>query len=221
VEANAEAAGGAAPTQGRRSRARHRREAQVEFNRIVAFSDGVFTIAITLLVLGLFIPEGVSDLTETLLKQSGDLFAYAISFAVIGRFWLVHHRFFSGLERFDDTLMRLNLLYLGFIGLVPFSSQVLGDYGDQTAATVLYALNMIAVTLAFALETGYAHRHGLIRAGETEQETHLARRSSVLFSVIFGSSIPVAFVSPTAASLMWIALFLVGRRLVRRLPPPR
>src|SRR4051794_10699289 len=98
------------PTAG--GRARHRNEAEVEFNRIVAFSDGVFAIAITLLVLGLTVPSGVQNLTETLLDNEGDFLAYAISFAVLGRYWLAHHRFFSALERFDGVLMALKLFYL-------------------------------------------------------------------------------------------------------------
>src|SRR5215212_2995635 len=113
-------------------RVRHRDEAEVEFNRIVAFSDGVFAIAITLLVLGLTVPPNHPDLTRLLLNNQDDFIAYAISFAVLGKYWLLHHRFFSALERFDGRLMGLNLVYLAFIALVPFSSQVLGDYSGTT-----------------------------------------------------------------------------------------
>jgi uncharacterized membrane protein len=196
---------------------RYRREAEIEFNRIVAFSDGVFAIAITLLVFGLFIPQHVPDLSHALRHQTPDFIAYGISFAVIGRFWLVHHRFFADLERFDERVMQLNLLYLAFIGLVPFSSQVLGDYSSATAATVLYALNMIAVTLAFAAEHNYARRHGLIADDERRLESRLAVRMSLVIAGVFAASIPVAFLSATAATIMWLAIFAVGRRFGRRI----
>src|SRR3954452_20735338 len=139
-------------------RVRHRDEAEVEFNRIVAFSDGVFAIAMTLLVLGLTVPSGSEDLTHDLLDNQGDFLAYGISFAVLGRYWLSHHRFFSALERFDGRLMGLNLVYLAFIALVPFSSEVLGDYSRETGAIVVYAINMILVSGTFHAQLVYSYR---------------------------------------------------------------
>jgi uncharacterized membrane protein len=196
---------------------RHRHEAGVEFNRIVAFSDGVFAISITLLVLGLLIPKGVSDLTETLLDQETDLIAYGISFAVIGKYWLAHHRFFGALGRFDSTLMGLNLAYLAFVALIPFSSQVLGDYSDQTAAVVLYALNMVAVNAAFQAQIVYAYRRDLVSPEARELQRRFAGPANLLVVTVFVVSIPVAFASPIAATVMWLAIFLVGRWLSDRL----
>jgi len=122
---------------------------EIEFSRIVAFSDGVFAIAITLLVLNLGIPKHLqgSEVASALWDQRESLLAYAISFAVIGRFWLVHHRFFSGVVGFDSRLIALNLFYLGAIVLIPFSSEVLGEYGGKTAAVALYE---VARPLPFA-----------------------------------------------------------------------
>jgi uncharacterized membrane protein len=191
---------------------RHRDEAGVEFNRIVAFSDGVFAIAITLLVLGLLIPEGQSDLTQVLLNQDADLIAYGISFAVIGRLWISHHRFFATLERFDAGLMGLNLVYLAFLVLVPFTSQVLGDYSHETAAVVLYAFNLACVSLTFQAQIIYAYRRDLVwpEARETER---LAGPANFLVAAVFLASIPVAFLSTTVATVMWIGMFAAGKRL--------
>jgi uncharacterized membrane protein len=200
-------------------RARHRDEAEVEFNRIVAFSDGVFAIAMTLLVLGLTIPSGVSDLTRALLDDQGDFLAYAISFAVLARYWLAHHRFFSALERFDRRLMTLNLFYLAWIALVPFSSQVLGDYGDKTDAVVLYAINMILVSGSFYLQVVYAYQRELFRAEAREFERRYNGPLSLVRVGVFTASIPVAFVSVLAAELLWVATFFVGRLVRRRLMP--
>ena len=197
--------------------ARHRQEAEVEFNRIVAFSDGVFAIAITLLVLGLTIPQGVANLTRTLLDNEGDFLAYAISFAVLGRYWLAHHRFFSALERFDGRLMSLNLFYLAWIALVPFTSQVLGDYGDTTDAAVLYAVNMILVSGSFYAQLVYSYRRGLIRPEAREYERHHNGPINLVVVAVFGASIPVAFVSVTAAELMWVLTFFIGRQVSHRL----
>jgi uncharacterized membrane protein len=200
-------------------RARHREEAETDFNRIVAFSDGVFAIAITLLVLGLTVPSGVENLTDTLLDNQGDFLAYAISFAVLGRYWLAHHRFFSALERFDGRLMALNLLYLAFIALVPFTSQVLGDYGDKTDSVVLYAINMILVSGSFYAQLMYSYRAGLMRPEARAYEQRYAGPANLVTVGVFLLSIPVAFASPLIATLMWISIFFVGRQVTKRLAP--
>ena len=96
------------------------------------------------------------------MNQEDDLLAYGISFAVIGRLWVAHHRFFAALERFDGSLMGLNLIYLAFLVLIPFTSQVLGDYGGQRAAVILYAINLACVSLAFQAQIMYAYRTDLV-----------------------------------------------------------
>jgi uncharacterized membrane protein len=198
---------------------RHRDEAEVEFNRIVAFSDGVFAIAITLLVLGLTVPQGLDDLTQTLLDSHDDLIAYAISFAVLGKYWLAHHRFFSALERFDDRLMGLNLLYLAFIALVPFTSQVLGDYSSETVSVVLYAINMIFVSGTFYAQLFYAYRKDLVRPEAQAYERRYAGPANLLVVGVFLVSIPIAFASPLAATLIWLGIFFVNKRISDWLAP--
>jgi uncharacterized membrane protein len=208
----------AAPARGRTpGPGRHREEWGVEFSRIVAFSDGVFAIAITLLVLALNIPEHTDDLTGVLENQEGDLLAYALSFAVLGRWWLSHHRFFSALERFDGPLMGLNLFYLAWIALVPFTSEVLGDYGDRAPAVVLYAANMAGVALTFAAQLVYAHERGLMRPRLRGLERRYAAPVTFLSAGVFLVSIPVAFLSPLVAILMWLLIFFTGRWIEDRL----
>ena len=205
------------PTAGGHSR--HRDEAEVEFNRIVAFSDGVFAIAITLLVLGLAVPPHLSDLRRALLNNQDDFIAYAISFAVLGRYWLAHHRFFSALERFDGRLMTLNLVYLACIALVPFTSAVLGDYSSHTEAVVLYAINMIAVSSSFYAQVVYSSRAELLRPEAAPFERRNAAPVNLVVIGVFALSIPVAFVSPLAATLMWLSIFFIGRWVVGRAAP--
>ncbi len=195
--------------------AKHREENEIEFSRIVAFSDGVFAIAITLLVLNLGVPEHIrgDDLTKSLLDQKQDLFAYALSFAVIGRFWIIHHRFFGDVIGFDGRLIGLNLFYLAWIVLIPFSSQVLGDHAGDTGAVVLYAANLAGVVLAGMLLFVDARRAGLARTDPDEAQESL--RISLLIATIFLASIPVAFVNPHLAPYLWLALF-AGRLFRKR-----
>jgi len=202
----------------RAQEAKRREENEIEFSRIVAFSDGVFAIAITLLVLNLGVGEHIpgDELWPELWAQRQDLFAYAISFAVIGRFWLVHHRFFGEVTGFDGRLIVLNLFYLAWIVLIPFSSQVLGDFGGETAAIVLYSVNLSGVVLAGILMFVDAERAGLTRA--TSEEAREGRRYGLQVASIFLASIPVAFVNPQLAQWFWLALFVLpaAGRFVRK-----
>ena len=146
-------------------RARRRDEAQVEFNRIVAFSDGVFAIAITLLVLGLTIPGGLDDSDPGPLEPEGRSARLRDQLRrdrkVLGR----PSPLLRGAGALRRALMGINLIYLAFMVLIPFTSQVLGDYGGQRAAVILYAINLACVSLAFRAQIMYATEPSWCRAG--------------------------------------------------------
>jgi uncharacterized membrane protein len=190
-----------------------RKEAEVEFARVVAFTDGVFAIAITLLVLGLGVASGVRDLTDALLDQRQSLLAYALSFAVLGKLWLSHHSFFGGLQSFDGTLIILNLVYLAWIALVPFTSQVLGDYSGESPAVIVYAATIVGVTLTFGAQIAYAYRRGLLHPDYRPVARTDSAPGSFAVAIVFSASMAVALVSTTAAIAMWLATVVVGNRL--------
>lgn len=192
----------------REDTAKRREGNEIEFSRIVAFSDGVFAIAITLLVLSLHINEnlGGESLSHAIWEQRQDLFAYAVSFAVIGRFWVIHHRLFSDVTGFDGRLLALNILYLAWIVLIPFTSEVLGDHGRQADAVVLYAVNLAVVAVLGWLMAFDAHRAGLAELDSSEEREFRTRAFFV--AVVFLASVPLAFVSPSLAPLLWLLLFL-------------
>jgi uncharacterized membrane protein len=187
---------------------KQRAENEVEFGRIVAFSDGVFSIAITLLVLNLGIKKGLTEgqIDNALWDQREVFFAYAISFAVIGRFWLVHHRFFAEVQAFDGRMIGLNLLYLGWIVLIPFSSEVLGEYGGKTTAVVLYSVNLAVVVLLGLLMSVDARRRGLTKIDDRTHRENQIR--STYIAGIFLLSIPLALAAPNVAPWLWLVLFV-------------
>jgi uncharacterized membrane protein len=205
------------PAVARKRDARRREDNEVEFSRIVAFSDGVFAIAITLLVLTLSVPEHLhgESLTDALWDQRHNLLAYAISFAVIGRYWINHHRFFSNVVGFDGRLLALNIFYLAWVVLLPFSTQVIGDHGGESAAVILYAVNLAGVSLVGLWMAIDARRAGLSEADEAELQAF--RHKSLFVAGVFLVSIPAALVAPDLAPLLWLALFLdPADRLQRR-----
>lgn len=191
-----------------RARAKRREGNEIEFSRIVAFSDGVFAIAITLLVLAINVPDHLrgESLPDALWGQRADFLAYALSFAVIGRFWLVHHRFFGEVTGFDGKLLALNIFYLAWIALIPFSSEVLGDHGGEAAAIVVYATNLSGVVLTGLWMQASAQAAGLTTIDDAAHRED--RYRSLYIAAVFLASIPVALVAPAIAPFMWLALFL-------------
>lgn len=134
---------------------------------------------------------------------------------MIGRFWFVHHSFFGEVKAFDGKLIALNMLYLAWIVLIPFSSQVLGDYGGQLPSVVLYSANLAGVVLIGQWMSWDAHRAGLTEIDERTHTENLVRAG--LIAGVFLLSIVVALFDASIAPFTWFLLFLEPRgRLVRR-----
>lgn len=181
-------------------------ERAFDYARTVALSDGVFAIGLTLLVLNITVPvlSAGHGLGSGLLDRRSEFESYALSFAIIGVLWVRHHSLFRGLERIDGTVTALNLVYLSFIAFLPYPTRVLGVYSSETAAAVLYAATLLALTIVAGLTRWHVTRAGLLsKAGQRE----FARREHwALAPLILVASIPVAFVSPAVAEASWLLL---------------
>jgi uncharacterized membrane protein len=184
--------------------------------RVTAFSDGVFAIAITLLVLNLDVPRLSAAeqhrLAHDLIDQWPDYLAWALSFVIIARFWVVHDRLFARMARLDERAMVANFAYLAAVVLIPFASEVLGEYPDRVAAVVTYALVVGGATLLAWLLIHHALAGGLIREADRPETRVYGDRAALMRPALFALSIPVAFVSTGVAQMLWVATFLVGRR---------
>ncbi len=193
-----------------------RMETRASFDRTVAFSDGVFAIAITLLVLSLDVPtlRHGESLDHALSKLSDNFTSYFIGFAVIGLFWVGHHYFFNSLRGFDGRMLWLNLLYLSFIGLLPFTTALLGDFGNDPTALTAYAVNVALAGLADALMVVVALRANLIEPGMQAPRGELITRT-LIPPAVFLASIPLAYLDPDLAKYSWLLLAIVPRFLAR------
>lgn len=184
-----------------------------DYDRTVALSDGVFAIALTLLVLNIGVPvlarSNQGELASRLLDRSGEFASYALSFAVIAFLWVRHHGFFRALTRIDGTITLLNLAYLGFVAFLPYPTRILGLYGSRPAAVVLYSSSLAIVTTIAGLMRVYALRAGIVSdAGSRD----LAEREHwTIRPAIFVASAGVAFADPAVAKLLWLLLLLTPR----------
>jgi len=188
----------------------------VEFSRTLAFTDGLFAIAMTLLVVSIGVPqisggdESIHDLAEGIGDLSGAFVSFFISFAVIGRYWLAHHQFISLLKAMDPAFVGLNLVYLAFIAFLPFPTALLGEYFATPLSIVIYAISVAVVSGMEVVLFRHAHRAGLLLR-ELPQDVYrfgvFASLSPVAFFLV---SIPFAFISTTLAVCIWFLTFPFG-----------
>lgn len=180
--------------------------------RLVFFSDAVFAIAMTLLVVDLTVPDGGTGTAwDVIVSQQQDLFAYALSFAIIGLNWMGHHRKFRVIKAHDGPLMSIDLLLLFFVAFLPFPTRLLSDYAGEPAAVVLYAgvVGIVGV-LQFAIWS-YAWHKGFVDNTIDKALYRYVGRNQLLTPVVFGLSIPVALlISGEAAMYFWFATIPVS-----------
>jgi uncharacterized membrane protein len=195
----------------------------VEFTRVLAFSDGLFAIAMTLLVVGIGLPtvsdaDSVGALWEALGDQQEDVVSFFISFAVIGRYWVAHHQFFARLSECDGGLVTINLVYLAFVAFLPFPTDLLGNYFENPLSVAIYAVNVAAISGLEVVLFRHAHERGLMRErlpDEVYRWGVIASLSPVLFFLI---SVPVAFVGTGWAVACWLLAIPFGIVLDRWKP---
>jgi len=196
--------------------------------RTLALSDGIFAIAMTLLAFQIQ-PKDLKQnllpnhLAEALGKAGDQYFVFFLSFAVIGLLWLAHHRLFNRIGRADEVLMTVNLLFLMTIAALPFPSALLGQYGSERAAVVLYAASMSVAGMLLVSLTLLARHRRLLMPGTDPQAVNKGLLRSGIMAGVFALSIPVAFVfSPAVASDSWLLIWLsmMATRLVHRRAKP-
>jgi uncharacterized membrane protein len=183
----------------------------VEFARTLTFTDGLFAIAMTLLVVDLAVPtltdpSSVSELADKLNDDSAKFISFFISFAVIGRYWLAHHTYFSALARIDRALITLNLVYLAFIAFLPFPTALLGEYFENPLSVAIYAVNVAVISGMEVVLFSWAQNHDLLERKLPRDVFRYGAAMSLAPVAFFVLSIPVAFVSTTLAACMWFLL---------------
>ena len=188
-------------------------------SRLLALTDGVFAIALTLLVLGLAVPADLSgdELDRAFDELRAGGYAAALSFFVISVFWMGHHRMFRVIDRCDDRLLGLNLVFLAPVVLMPFATQLIADYGDRSGITAAYAAIISVASIAqFVLWTYATHRRRLVPADTPRHVVVAEMLEAITSAVVFSVSIPVAYVSPSLARASWAVLTLVVSIAFRR-----
>lgn len=193
---------------------------------MAALADGIFAVAMTLLVLDLKLPEGVETITDAevwrqLLGLKGHFLIYALSFIVLGNYWIGHHHQFHFVRRVNWGLLWLNLLFLLFITLVPFSTNLLAGRNHLHIPVVVYGINLLLLSLIFLWHLRYLTQHPeLCHEGLTPVRIAEVRRRSALVAFTAAASIAISFYRPGLALIAYgllLALSFLRTRTDRSL----
>jgi uncharacterized membrane protein len=179
--------------------------------RLMAFCDGVFAIAITLLVLNLHVPDRAAqkDMVEQLLDQWPTYISYIASFLLIGIFWINHHRVCRHIKRTDRLLLTVNLLFLMFIAVLPFPTAILGEYvlqPERHAAALIYGGCVFLTMVLFDIIWISADRHDLIDKDLHRQLRIGMQRSYLLGTGIYFFAVLLSLVSVEASLFLYILI---------------
>jgi uncharacterized membrane protein len=180
--------------------------------RVEAFSDGVFAIAVTLLVLDLKVPQSISsqDLASVLLKQWPTFVAFLNSFGTILIIWMNHHNLFTNIKRTDNLFMLSNGILLLCVTFLPYPTSLVAEFyghpGDVTAAA-LYSGTFFLMSIAFNLLWRYSsHNHRLLSRSVTAEEVESINRQYLVGPSFYGLAFVLSFVNVSASLLLTIAL---------------
>lgn len=188
--------------------------------RLLAFSDGVFAIAFTILVLDLGVPENLSAaaLRAAVDDQLPHLLSALLSFAVIGRFWIAHHGLFTHVRAADGPLLVLNTVLMAMVAMIPFGAGLLAEYSKDPIAVIIYTLIVAAAALAqLGVWLWVTHERRLVhdRIDDLAVLTLTLGLSGAALAFLVGA--PVALLSTTAAQLCWLIALVPTGRLAARL----
>lgn len=197
-------------------------------NRLLALTDGVVAIALTLLVLQLQVPVGgalaenpdsARALWHALDPDGAELTSYLVSFVVIAQFWIVHHRVLRGMRGHSEGLAWRNFGFLLTLTLMPFTSDLIGRYGSNPVAITLFGINLVAISLSTQWIFLYAAGHNLMTdQARSAHAERAARVRALLVLAIVTFSLVLAWTDTNLAKFTWLLFLLVpvaGERISR------
>jgi uncharacterized membrane protein len=165
-------------------------------NRIETLADGIFAIAMTLLVLGISVPNLPSSTDPQVFNAYifsiiPEIFVYILSFILLAVFWLNHHIFFV-IKKSDITLLWINIFFLMSIAIVPFTTSLIGKYGQFHLSVLIFDLNMLIIGILFYAIFAYAARHDLMAESVKKKSANI-QRSNLILPILAGIAIIISF----------------------------
>jgi uncharacterized membrane protein len=190
--------------------------------RIETLTDGIFAIVMTILVLELVLPhipqsEVYKELPKHLLELWPVFLSYVTSFIILGFFWMGHDKQFHYIKRVNGTLLWISIFYLMFIALIPFSTILIGEYGDQQISVLIYGVNLTIASSLNYMHWRYATiNHRLVDSDLDPIHIRLVARRYLIVIFMLMIAIVVSFENINASLLLYIATPLYNLVLIKK-----
>ena len=184
-------------------------------HRLEALSDCIFAFAMTLLVLTLTLPDAMAGLAnvqlhELLLGQAHKFFNYFLGFMLLAIFWMRHHQQFHWIKRTNSSLIWINVFILMFVALIPFSTDIVGDFGGNTMAEVFFAANLLILGLLLMANWTYATRgHRLVDPDLDEDIIVQGLRRGMVTPIVSAIVIVLSFFVPEWSLWLYLSVPLI------------
>jgi uncharacterized membrane protein len=201
-----------------------RRGEEPEFTRLATFTDGIYAIALTLLVLGIRVdnlrqPDSSAAMWSALNDLLPDLIAFVVAFVLLADYWMAHHDFYASLAAIDRPLIAINLAYLIFVAFLPFPTSLVGEYEENPVSVLIFAAVLAAISGMEVLMYVQAHKGRLMRTGLSPSEFRWGLLASAPPVIVFLVTVPFAYVSTTGVMISWGVLIPLLTSFIRRRAP--
>lgn len=192
----------------------------MDTKRLETLVDGIFAIAMTLLVLALAVPDITGPLSNAAVQNAlygliPSFYTLVISFILLALFWSNHHRAFHQIKEMNTVLLWINIIWLLFIVLVPFVASLTGRYGQFPISHILFNLNMLGIAFFLFLNWYYADRKRFINEKISSRDISITKRTNILFISIALLALLLSFFFPRFSALVYLLIFpleyLIGR----------
>ena len=191
--------------------------------RLEALTDGIFAFAMTLLVTTLDFPKpgsaALPPLTphEVIVAYFPGFFTYFLAFIILAGFWVGHHALFHHIHSIDRTLLWTNILSLFFVALVPFSTDVVGDYPDEPLAAVIFEVNLLAIGVCLFLIWNYATKERRFVERDLDESTvRVHARRTLIVPFVSAIGIALALLGSTWTTAVYLGIPLLSMLIRRR-----
>lgn len=186
---------------------------QMKTSRVETLCDGIFAIAMTLLVISLNEvfkwPKAASE--RELFRLVGELWPdvlyYFQSFIILGAFWLAHHKQFHYIQRTDTTLIFINIMALMFVALIPLTTVLVGDYRNNRVSAIIFEADFLLAGAAFYLHWRYATRgHRLVDPGLSAKTIRLYSARSLAIPAVSAVGICLSLINPALGTALYLVI---------------
>lgn len=187
-------------------------------DRLETLSDGIFAIAMTLLVLNLSIPssgETNKEVFQLILNESHTFFIYGLSFIILAVFWILHHKQFHFIDKTKKRHIWINIVFLMLISLMPFTASLVGDYANDLTARIFFNIHIFLLGFTLYLNWVYADSNDLFKKGMIdESEIKKKKKACMILPELALIAIAVSLITPIYSPIVYLLSPLIKRYMI-------